>query len=139
MKGIPLFLLTLTVFAAQAQTQTAKEDRVRRLITAFAEARNGNDGNAVAAFYSEDGEWIQNHATATVHGRVALAQFWSQAQRAQAHVDRAILSIEFPGTNIAIVRVSTQYGPPVGLHSEVFVLVDESALIWKIRIHQTLD
>ena len=138
MKGILFFLLAMTVCSTQAQTQTAKEGQVRALITAFAEARNGRDANSVATFYSEDGEWIPVHTMSTIHGRAALAQLWSQAQRAQAHVDRTILSIEFPGARIAVVRASTQYGSPAGLHSEVFVVVQEAST-WRIRIHQSLD
>ena len=40
-----------------------------------------------------------------------------------------------------MVKASTQYGPPIGLHSELFVLVNENMIApnWKIRLHQSLD
>jgi len=132
-------LLTLSVFSLQAQIQGTREDAVRILINAFADARNAHDGDSVAALYSEDGEWLQNHGTAVVRGRAALSRLWGSAT---GHVDRTISSIEFPGPNIAVVRVSTEYGPPIGNHAEVFVLVTEdtkSLTNWRIHIHQTLD
>jgi uncharacterized protein (TIGR02246 family) len=41
------------------------------LIKTFADARNAHDGEAVAALYSEDGEWISANGY-FVHGRPAL-------------------------------------------------------------------
>jgi ketosteroid isomerase-like protein len=110
---------------------------VRRFIKAFADARNLHDGPAVAALYSENGEWLQNHGTEVVRGREALSRLWGGVTRT---VERTVSSIEFPGPNIAIVRVATKYEPPTGLHSEVFVLVlDPTKTNWEIHVHQTLD
>ncbi len=139
MKRCLFVLLVLTISTGQAQTKATMEDAVRTVIKAFADARNSHDGQAAASQYSEDGEWIQNHATAVIRGGEDLAKLWGSLP---GHVDRTISSIEFPGPNIAVVRVATQYGPPQGLHSEVFILVNDDyrdPSNWKIRIHQTLD
>jgi hypothetical protein len=70
-----------------------------------------------------------------VKGRVALADMWSKVE---GQVERTVKSVEFPGGEIAVVRVATQYAEPIGLHSEIFVFVRESGK-WRIRVHQTLD
>lgn len=134
----PMFsILAVLVFSGEAQIQTSREDSIRGFIKAFADARNLHDGDVVAAMYSENGEWLQNHGTQVVRGRAALSRLWSSVT---GHVDRRVSSIEFPGTNIAIVKVAAEYAPPIGLRSEVFVLVsDGTKTNWEIHIHQTLD
>jgi uncharacterized protein (TIGR02246 family) len=131
--------------AVPAQPPSTANSDVRALIEAFANARNAHDGNSVAAFYSDDGEWIANDGSAVVRGKVDLARMWS---RVTGHVDRTVKSVEFAGRNIAMVYVTTQYEAPIGRHSEVFVLVYDTVWqtpeshglgAWKIRVHQTLD
>lgn len=129
-----LLLFAVISFAVPAQTPANANSDVRALIEAFANARNAHDGKSTAAFYSDDGEWISNDGSNVVRGKADLARLWSAVT---GHVDRTVKSVEYPGRNIAVVYVATQYEAPIGLHSEVFVLVYEGA--WKIRVHQTLD
>jgi hypothetical protein len=63
---------------------------------------------------------------------------WSNTVRETPHVGRTISSIDFPGPSIALVHGSGDYGPSMGIHAEVFVLVREDSG-WKIRIHQTVN
>jgi uncharacterized protein (TIGR02246 family) len=121
---------------ATAQTSSHPEEAaVRALIKTFADARNAHDGPAVAALYSDDGEWLgPKGSPRIVVGRPALAKMWSAVP---GQVERTIQSIDFPGNNIAIVRVATQY-PDIGRHNETFVIIKER-LKWEIRVHQTVD
>ena len=118
--------------------QTPREQAIRELIQTLADARNAGNGAAVAALYSEDGEWIPSSplGTRTSKGREALTKLWTNLP---GKVRRTIQSIEFPAGRIAVVRVETLYDDPkIGLHHEVFILVDEDGK-WKIRVHQTAD
>lgn len=145
---LPLLILAfgLPFGVAQDQAQQLREEPVRALIKAFADARNAHDGQAVAALYSEDGEWITDPfpVAHSISGRHGLAIQWGAVT---GKVDRTISSIDFPGPNIAVVRVATQYEAPRSRHSEVFILVNEGvkhppspdAGTWKIRVHQTID
>jgi uncharacterized protein (TIGR02246 family) len=148
-----LFIAALFILAfglpfgvAQDQAQQLREEPVRALIKAFADARNAHDGQAVAALYSEDGEWISAGFPTPAHGvsgRAELSTMWGLVT---AKVDRTISSIDFPSPNIAVVRVATQFEAPIGRHSEVFILVNEGVKhpaspdvgTWKIRVHQTI-
>ncbi len=142
MQRLIVALLAFTVLAGHAQTPANREDAIRAFIKTFGDARNAHDGNSVAALYTEDGEWIQNDELTRVRGRANLAKLWNGIT---GHVDRTINAIEFPGPDIATVRVSCQYHPDTGitgLHSEVFVLVNESVTKspnWRIFVHQTLN
>jgi uncharacterized protein (TIGR02246 family) len=130
-------LLAVVAFACQAQTtHETNEDAIRKLISTFSMARNAHDGKAVAALYTEDGEWMTNNVANAVRGRAALTKLWNEVK---GSVDRKISSIDFSGSNVAIVHVTTQYEAPIGLHSEMFVLVNDGPGGWKIKIHQTLD
>ena len=118
------------------QTPPTDEDRIRSLIVEFANARNAHDGQAVAAKYSEDGEWIGSGGLTSVKGRAALADMWGKIE---GQVQRTVESIQFAGSNIATVRVATLYADPIGLRHEVFIVVKEPwTTQWDIRIHQTL-
>ena len=146
MQRFIVFLVAVIVSVGHAQTQATKEDGVRAFIKTFADARNAHDGDSAAALYTEAGEWIKvgtwSTWTMVVRGRADLAKLWSGVT---GHVDRTVSAIEFPGPNIAVVRVSGQYYPDTGttgLHPEVFVLVNENSATspnWRICIHQTLD
>jgi len=143
MRRLIVCLLAFIVSVGYAQTHANREDAVRAFIKTFAEARNAHNGDAVAALYGEDGEWIKTGtATRVVRGKADLAKLWSSIT---GHVDRTVSSIEFPAPNIAVVRVSSQYYPDTGVtgvHPEVFVLVNENSAItpnWRISLHQTLD
>lgn len=119
---------------AHAQSSPADEESIRTLIKTFADARNAHDGQAAAALYSEDGEWIGAHG-ASVRGRPELARMWSGVT---GQVQRTIQSIDLAGPNIAVVRVLTQYVDPIGLHYETFIFVKDSGT-WNIRVHQSVD
>ncbi len=141
-----LFTVSLShqVIAQIIPNRQTKEADVRALISQFAEVRNAHDGNAVAALYTTDGEWLQNEGTARVYGRPNLAKWWGSLT---GHVDRKISSIEFPGTDIAVVHVILQEEGHNEQHSEVFILIDtlldtwinKSGHGWRIKIHQTLQ
>jgi hypothetical protein len=139
MKGLlpTLSLLAVGCSAALAQSPSvpSREDSVRGLIRAFAEARNAHDGAAAVALYAEDGEWVSADGWA-LHSRPEISKMWTNAV---GHVDRTILSMDFPGPNMAVVRVETNYGSPIGLHSEVFILIHNPRQGWRIHVHQTLD
>ena len=119
---------------ADAQSSPADGESLRTLVKTFANARNAHDGQAAAALYSEDGEWIGAHG-ALVRGRIELARMWSGVT---GQVQRTIQSIDFAGPNIAVVRVLTQYEEPIGLHHETFIFVKDSGT-WNIRVHQSVD
>jgi hypothetical protein len=111
------------------------DEAVRAVITRFADLRNVHDGNAVAALYADDGEWLGSQGSPSlVVGRPALAKLWGGVT---GQAQRRIESVDFPGRNIAIVRVPVQY-PDIGPHKEAFVLVKEDTR-WNIRVHQTVD
>jgi uncharacterized protein (TIGR02246 family) len=110
-----------------------EEAAVRSLITKFADARNAHDGSAAAALYAEDGELLSANGNSAV-GRAALAKIWSGVS---GHVERTIQSVDFPGTNIAIVHAAAQYTDTVR-GNEAFVVVKEH-LKWSIWVHQTLN
>jgi uncharacterized protein (TIGR02246 family) len=130
-----LFTAVLGVLG-NGQSVPRDEERIRTLITDFANARNAHDGQAAAAKYSEDGEWIATGGLSTVKGRVALSQLWGGVE---GQVQRTVEAIAFPAPNIATVRVATQYAEPIGLHHEVFVVVKDSwTNQWSIRVHQTI-
>jgi uncharacterized protein (TIGR02246 family) len=129
------FLLALALAApGNAQALHSDEESIRTLVKTFAYARNEHNGEAVAALYSEDGEWISAKGYA-VRGRPELIRLWNGVT---GHVDRAIESIDFAGGNIALVRVATQYPEPIGRRHETFVLVKERGT-WSIRVHQSVD
>jgi uncharacterized protein (TIGR02246 family) len=112
-----------------------EEMRVRELIRRFADLRNVHDGTAIAALYTEDGEWFRSDGGNLVRGRQALAALWSGVT---GKVDRLIESVHFTYPDIAVVRVTAQFPDPVGRHHESFIAVKQDG-IWYIRIHQTLD
>jgi len=124
---------TLAV-AGTAQPSQTDEESIRLLIAAFANARNMHNGEAAAALYSEDGEWISAHGSA-VRGRNELARLWSGVT---GQVQRTVQSVDFPGSHIAVVHVTTQYDEPIGRHHEVFIVVDDDGK-WNIRVHQSTD
>ena len=100
------FVLTVTLATIGAgQSPSTDEESIRALIETFAGARNAHDGQAVAALYSEEGEWISANGS-FVHGRPALARLWSGVT---GEVERTVQSIDFAGPNIAVVRVGTKY------------------------------
>lgn len=143
MQRFIVILLAVIVSAGHAQTQAASDGAVRAFIKTFADARNAHEGDSAAAMYSEDGEWLNTGIPpAVIRGRAELAKLWS---RLKGHVDRTVSGIEFPGPNIAVVRVSCQYYPDTGttgLHHEVFVLINENSTTspnWRICVHQSLD
>jgi uncharacterized protein (TIGR02246 family) len=133
-------IATFVTCLVEGQQREQREMAVRSLIKEFADARNAHDGNRVAALYSEGGIWMQHDAVAIVSSREELARMWGGLP---GHVERTITSIDFPGQNIAVVKVRTDYAPPTGPgHSEVFIVTNErrgSEVDWKIRIHQTLN
>jgi uncharacterized protein (TIGR02246 family) len=110
-----------------------EEAAVRALIKSFADARNAHDGQSAAALYSEDGEWRRAGGSPVV-GRPALAKMWSGAP---GQVERTVQSVDFSGTNIAIVHVAAQYAD-IGRHNEIFVVVKKH-LKWDIWIHQAVN
>src|SRR5580704_13657332 len=129
------FVLTVALAAGSAgQSPSADEESVRTLIKAFADARNAHDGQAVAALYSEEGEWI-SAAGYFVQGRPALVGLWNGVT---GQVQRTIQSIDFAAPNIAVVRVGTQYAEPIGRHRETFILIKVRGS-WSIRLHQSVD
>lgn len=105
---------------------------VRALIKAFADARNAHDGNAAAARYAEDGEYQGKRGTG-VKGRPAIANVWSNVPAGE--VRRTVQSVDFPATNVAVVRVAGEF-PEV--HHETFLAIREGGG-WLIRVHQLLD
>jgi uncharacterized protein (TIGR02246 family) len=112
----------------------ADEDNVRALIRKFADLRNAHNGPAVAALYSEQGEWIGENGDGA-RGRQALTSLWSSVL---GTVGRMIESVDFLGGNVAQVRVTTQFGEPVGRHHEHFIVVEENGA-WSIRAHRLED
>jgi beta-lactamase regulating signal transducer with metallopeptidase domain/ketosteroid isomerase-like protein len=117
--------------------QGRQEARIRELITKFTDARNKHDLTTLISLYSEDAEEIGSNGGRT-RGRPALLAMWSGTVQSVDHVDRTILRIDELGPNIAAVRVSAQYPPPLGVHEEVFVVVKEPNGSWRIRIKQTV-
>jgi uncharacterized protein (TIGR02246 family) len=130
----PLLLAVALTAIGNAQSFQTDDEPIRTLIKTFADARNAHDGEAVAALYSEDGEWISAHGY-FVHGRPALVRLWSGVT---GQVARTIQSIDFAGNNIAVVRVVTEYSEPIGRRHEAFILV-KGGRTWNIRLHQSVD
>lgn len=129
-----LFLIVFCVAQGSGQGQQGREASVRAFIARFADARNTHDVPALSAMYGENAEWISENGGFR-RGRPALSEMWSRQVQAVDRVDRTVSQIDLPAANIAVVHVSGQYPPPMGVHDEVFVLVKENES-WKIRIHQ---
>jgi uncharacterized protein (TIGR02246 family) len=110
-----------------------EEAAVRTLMTTFANARNAHDGAAMAALYSGDGE-LRGPTGSRIVGRPALAEMWSGVK---GQVERTIQSVDFPGTDIAIVHVAAKYSD-TARGSEVFIVVKEQ-LKWNIWVQQPLN
>jgi uncharacterized protein (TIGR02246 family) len=125
---------TAIVTGATANPPQTAEESIRRLVRGFADARNSHDGQTVANLYSEDGEWIADNGR-VVQGRPALAALWGGLT---GQVQRTIESINLAGSNIALVRVVTQYSDRPESHHESFVFVKDGAA-WSIRVHQSVD
>ena len=128
------FVAATLVGTLPAQPPQTDEQSIRALITAFATARNLHDGEAAARLYSEDGEWISAKGYAAM-GRTELARIWGGVS---GHVQRTVDSVDFPGPNISVVRVTTQYEEPIGRHHEVFICVKDDGTR-RIRVHQSVD
>lgn len=129
------FFVAATLAARlHAQPPQTDEQSIRALITAFATARNLHDGEAAARLYSEDGEWLSAKGY-PAQGRTELARIWGGVT---GQVQRTVESVDFPGPNISLVRVTTQYAEPIGRHHEVFICVKDDGT-WKIRVHQSVD
>lgn len=133
--GAGLVLALVLPMRAQAPSANPEEDAIRKLIATFAIARNAHDGATAARLYGEDGEWIAYQGVRTVRGRAALTALWGTAL---GQVTRTVQGIDVPSDSVAIVRVRTDYGQPIGIHREVFVVVKEQGT-WRIRVHQTAD
>jgi uncharacterized protein (TIGR02246 family) len=139
--ALVLSAVLVTMCLAQPQDKAAQdkaaadEASLRALVKTFADARNAHDGQAAAALYSEDGEWMSANGQGIVRGRADLARIWS-GQTGQ--VQRTVQSIEFVGPNVAVVHVATQYAEPIGRHNETFVVAKESGE-WSIHLHQSVD
>ena len=88
---------------------------------------------------SVNAESIGPSGVVFARGRPALLEMWSRQVKSVDRVDRTISRIDMPGPNIAVVHVSGQYPPPLGVHEDVFVLVKEPNGSWRIRIHQTVN
>jgi uncharacterized protein (TIGR02246 family) len=116
--------------------QGRQDAPIRAVIAKFAEARNRHDLPTLVALYADDAEWISQNGGFN-RGRQALLTMWSRQVQTVDHVDRTISQIDQPSANIAVVHVSGQYPPPLGVHEEVFILVKENEN-WKIRIHQII-
>jgi len=128
----PLFLLAAVPSFGQPRLEDA--EAIRHLIQRFADFRNAHNGPAVAALYSEDGEYLARNGAST-HGRQALADFWAGVL---GRAERIIESTEFLSGNIAVARVAFTYPEYPGTHHESFVVVLEAGE-WHIRLHQTVD
>jgi hypothetical protein len=102
------------------------------LIRRFAEARNAHDGSAVAALYSEDGEFLDAAGEVAIHSRQNLAAIWSNLP---GQVARSIESIDFPTASMAIVHVAMHSDQSLDAYHETFVAINESG-VWRIRLHQ---
>ena len=116
-----------------ARRRQSDEDAIRALVKTFADARNARDGQAAAALYAEDGEYLQAIGP-SVRGRTSLAEVWGAGT---GQVQRTVSSIEFPSANLAVVQVATQFDDGRGLHFEVLILVLDGGK-WSIRLHQTV-
>src|SRR6185369_11134910 len=127
-------LLCVTQGTGQDQ-QGRREAGVRAVIAKFADLRNTNDLQALVGLYANDAESIGPTGALFARGRPALLEMWSRQVKSVDHVDRTISKIDFPGPNIAVVHVSCQNPPPIGIHEEVFIMVNENEN-WKILINQ---
>ena len=132
---IAFILAMLLPLAGQGQNANSEEQAIRKLIQTFADARNAHDGALAASVYSEDGEWIAARGVGKTRGRAALAELWADLP---GQVRRTVESVDLPSDSIAVVRVMTDYGEPIGRHREVFILVKELGN-WRIRVHQSAD
>jgi uncharacterized protein (TIGR02246 family) len=111
------------------------EAAVRALIKKFADLRNAHDGAAVAALYSEDGEWSTADGDYTRRGRPALTALWNSVT---GQVERSIDFLDLETPTIAVVHTKAKYTVPQHLSHEVFVLVRDQGN-WYIRVHQIID
>lgn len=109
------------------------DETVRAVITRFADARNAHDGNAAAAAYAPDGEYVNPVGpTRKVKGRAALAALWGALP---GQVQRKIEAVEFITANIAVAHVVAEFSEPTSTLKETFVVVRDGSE-WKIQIHE---
>ena len=135
--GCLLFVLVFFVVQGYGQDQRGRQEaEVRAVIAKFADARNTHDLPALIALYADDAEAISQNGGLR-RGRSAILEMWTIQVKTVDHVDRTISQIDLPSPNIAVVHVSDQYPPPIGIHEEVFIVVNEYEN-WKIHIHQVI-
>jgi hypothetical protein len=109
------------------------DETVRGLITRFADSRNAHDGQAAAATYAEDGEYMNSSSPVQkVKGRAALALLWANLP---GHAERRIESVEFVTGNIAVAHVIAEFDEPASTLDETFLVVKDAGG-WTIRVHE---
>jgi uncharacterized protein (TIGR02246 family) len=131
----PAWVSNLSFGTVEDWQNPASDEAIRALIRKFADLRNAHDGLAVAALYSENGEYSGPNGEGLVRGRQALATLWANVT---GQVERTVESIEFPTPSLAVVHVAMQYAEPIGRHHETFIAVKENGT-WLIRVHQPLN
>jgi hypothetical protein len=110
------------------------EKAIRAQFKRFNDARDVIDGTAMAALYSEEGEYISIYNNTRLKGRANLAHMWSSVD---GKAVRKIESIDVLTPDLAVVRGSAKFENPSLEFDEVFMMVRENG-DWMIRVHQAM-
>ncbi|MCH7752707.1 MAG: SgcJ/EcaC family oxidoreductase [Planctomycetes bacterium] len=96
-------ILSRGAFAAESDQSTDDEGAIRAAIASYVEAFNKGDAAAVAAHWSETGEWIDPEGT-PIQGRDAiLAEMKTYfAGDAKPHIELLDLSVQFLAPSVAV-------------------------------------
>ncbi len=98
-----LAILSRGAFAAESDQSTDDEGAIRAAIASYVEAFNKGDATAVAAHWSETGEWIDPSGT-PIQGRDAiLAEMKTYfAGDTKPHIELLDLSVQFLAPSVAV-------------------------------------
>jgi uncharacterized protein (TIGR02246 family) len=88
---------------AKDPKRQADEEAIRKAAAEFLKAVEKGDAKALAAFWTEDGEYIDDDGT-TIHGRAAIEAAYAKtaAKKQKLRVEMTVESIRFPSKDTAI-------------------------------------
>ncbi|MEM7146138.1 MAG: SgcJ/EcaC family oxidoreductase [Verrucomicrobiota bacterium] len=141
--ALALALITAPHLSAQQQNHAQAEDAIRANSTAYVEAFNNADTDALAAHWAEDAVFINQETGEELHGRDAIAAAFTKSFAAETkpRLEATIDAIRFVTDDVAIEEGSATLilpGAPPHLsnYSAVLVLRDDQWLIQ--RVYETI-
>jgi uncharacterized protein (TIGR02246 family) len=129
-----------TADAPKSDGRDADREAIRKTATEFAHAFNQGDAKAVAAFWTDGGEYI-NDSGESIQGRAAIEKTFAELfkDKSQGRIEAHIGSIRFPSRDVALEEGVLRHTPDApGLPSSMYyrtIQVREDGK-WKIALSQ---